>query len=145
MTSLCEKTGLRESQVGLIGFCFGGGFALTSGSGWGAISTNYGEVPPDAVLRGLGKVPVIGCYGGKDRKFGGNGPVLESKLRTLGVPVETHTYPQAAHSFLTDGHHPILTTLMRPIMQVAYHPQAAQDAWEKIFTFFDQHVEKTPG
>lgn len=76
---LCEKTGLEAQHVGLIGFCLGGGFALAAGRGWGAISTNYGDIPQDDALRGLG--PVIGCYGGRDRLFGKHGALLEAKLR----------------------------------------------------------------
>ena len=42
---LCEQTGIAPEHVGLIGFCFGGGFALTAGAGWGAVSANYGTLP----------------------------------------------------------------------------------------------------
>ena len=114
------------------------GFALAAGRGWGAISTNYGDIPEVEALRGLG--PVIGCYGGRDRMFGKHGALLESKLRPLGIEVETHTYPQAAHAFLTDGHHPIAATLARPFFRVEYNPVAAEQAWTRIFDFFDRHL-----
>src|SRR5262249_32061858 len=31
---LCEQTGIDPARVGLIGFCFGGGYALCAGAGW---------------------------------------------------------------------------------------------------------------
>src|SRR5439155_25303446 len=81
---LCAETGIAESKVGIIGFCFGGGFALAVGRGWGAISTNYGPVPAsDAVLRGLG--PTSCCYGARDVILGRNGALLESRVRSADV------------------------------------------------------------
>lgn len=137
-TWLCAQTGLDERQVGLIGFCLGGGFALALGQGFGAVSTNYGKIPPDELLRGLG--PTIGCYGGRDRLFGKNGPKLERRLSALGVPVETRTYPEVGHSFLTDGHHPIGHFLSWPVFRIEYRPEIAEDAWQKILAFFDRQL-----
>lgn len=139
---LIENTGLSESHIGLIGFCMGGGFALAAGRGWGAVSTNYGDIPPDEVMRGLG--PVIGCYGGRDKIFGKHGATLEARLHKLGVPCETHTFPTAGHAFLTDGHHPIAAFLSKPFFHVAYNPEVAAAAWQRIFAFFDRQLEPSP-
>lgn len=138
-TWLCEQAGLDASQVGLIGFCLGGGFALAFGQGFGAVSTNYGDLPPDELLGQLG--PTIGCYGGRDRIFGKNGPRLERRLTALGVPVETHTYPEIGHSFLTDGHHPIGHFLSRPYFHIEYRPEVAEAAWQKILAFLERHLD----
>jgi len=43
---LFREAGLERLQVGLIGFCITGGFALAMGRGWGAVSCNYGDCPP---------------------------------------------------------------------------------------------------
>lgn len=135
---LMEKTGLDASHIGLIGFCMGGGFALAAGRGWGAVSTNYGDFPPDESMRGLG--PVIGCYGGRDRLFRDHGPKLEEKLRRLNVECETHTFPEAAHAFLTDGDHPIAAAIARPFFRVEYNQRVAEEAWQKIFAFLDSRL-----
>jgi acetyl esterase/lipase len=70
-------------------------FALTAGRGWGAVSTNYGEVPSNAGLRGIS--PVIACYGGKDRTA--KPQLLKRRLADVSVSPELHVYPDAGHSF----------------------------------------------
>jgi carboxymethylenebutenolidase len=135
---LCGTTGIAEKKVGLIGFCLGGGFALAAGRGWGAVSTNYGEVPSQEVMRGIG--PVIGCYGGKDVIFRDTGEKLAARLRPLGSEVEVHRFDSVGHSFLTDGHHPLAETLSWPLFHIRYDPEVAEEAWSKIFAYFDRHL-----
>ncbi len=136
---LCDRAQLDEAKVGIIGFCFGGGFALGVGRGWGAISTNYGQLPfSDEVLRGLG--PTIGCFGGRDLAFRDKGAELERRLHAAGVEVEAHTFPEVGHSFLTDGEHPIAWFFLRPILRFGYNPAVAEEAWRRIFAFFDRHL-----
>jgi carboxymethylenebutenolidase len=131
---LCEQAKLETRQVGLIGFCFGGMFALAAGRGWGAVSTNYGEVPKSAAMSGMG--PVIACYGGRDRSMRGKSQTLRKRLAPLGVAPEVHEYPDAGHSFLTDGVHPVAQALTWPWFHLGYHQPSADDAWPKIFDFF---------
>jgi carboxymethylenebutenolidase len=133
---LCERTGLAEPRVGVIGFCIGGGLALAVGREFGVVSSNYGDLPPIEVLRG--SPAVIGCYGGKDRMFRRNAARLRERLNVIGGEHEVHTFPTVGHAFLTDGDHPIAAALTRPLMQVGYDPEVAEDAWKKILAFFDR-------
>lgn len=134
---LTERTGIATEHIGIIGFCLGGGFALAMGRGWGAVSTNYGDVPSAEVLRGIG--PVIGCYGGRDVPFGAMGKTLRKRV-PAGTEVELHAYPNVGHAFLTDGHHPVMATLTWPLFHVQYNAAVAAEAWEKIMAFFDRHL-----
>lgn len=130
--------GLERDSIGLIGFCIGGGFVLGMGKGWGAVSTNYGAVPPKERLEGFG--PVIGCYGQRDLVFGKMGRRLKEQLEPAGTPVEVHEYPTVGHSFLTNGRHPIARALTYPFYRIRYDHEVAEDAWTKIFAFFDRYL-----
>jgi carboxymethylenebutenolidase len=135
---LGERAGVAAPAVGLIGFCIGGGFALAAGRGWGAVSTNYGDIPPPRVLAGVG--PTIGCYGGRDLLFRRHGDRLRAALVPQGTKHEIHVFADAGHSFLTDGHHPIAGALTAPLLHVAYDPSLAEQGWGKILAFFDAQL-----
>lgn len=136
-TWLCHEAHLAPSQIGLIGFCFGGGYALAAGAGWGAVSTNYGYVPETEAMRGMG--PVIGCYGGRDHSFGAKGAQLKERLAPLGVVPEVHTFPDAGHSFLTDGNTRIGRVLW-PSLALGDYPTEREEGWQHILAFFDRHL-----
>jgi carboxymethylenebutenolidase len=133
---LCGRTGIDAKRVGLIGFCFGGGYALTAGAGWGAVSANYGTVPSVQAMRDIG--PVIACYGGRDRTMKSEPDKLRKRLEAAGQKdFEVHVF-DAGHSFLTDGK-PHLSQRVLP-MGFGDYPQARADAWGRILGFFDRHL-----
>lgn len=135
---LTENTGIPATRVGIIGFCFGGGFALLAGSGWAAVSSNYGVIPSAETMRGIG--PVIACYGGRDVLFRKSPDELRERLALVGVSPEVHVFPSAGHAFLTDGKRPVSEALSWPLMHIRYDPAVAAEAWEKIEAFFERHL-----
>jgi len=133
---LCQQAGLSPEHVGLIGFCFGGGFALAAGAGWGAVSANYAHLPSPKAMNGLG--PVIACYGSRDRTLQSAPSQLRERLASLGhADSEVHVF-DAGHSFLTDGK-PHLVQKIMP-MGFGSYPEARDDAWTRIFAFFDRRL-----
>jgi carboxymethylenebutenolidase len=129
-------------RVGIIGFCMGGGFALLSAPrfDFGAASVNYGEVPADAAQRLAGACPIVASYGRRDRVLRGRAERLELALEALRVPHDVKEYPDAGHSFLNRINvGPALGPLVG-FVGFNYHHPSAEDAWRRIFTFFDVHL-----
>ena len=134
-------------QVGIIGFCMGGGFALLSAPRYdfAAASVNYGEVPQDALDRLRGACPIVASYGRRDRTLSGRAERLQGVLSELGIPHDVKEYPDAGHSFLNRIN---VGPLFAPVVHVAgfsYHHPSAEDAWERILTFFDRYLGEPAG
>jgi carboxymethylenebutenolidase len=129
-------------RLAVIGFCMGGGFALvyvmTRPDGVRAASINYGPVPSD-VTRLRGVCPIVASYGGRDLAYGRQARRLAEGLSRFGVEHDVKVYEEAGHSFLTDGDHPIGRLIYLPL-RLGYHAAAAEDAWQRIFRFFDRQL-----
>ncbi len=133
---LCSQTGIDPSRVALLGFCFGGGYALTAGAGWAAVSANYAHVPSEKAMRGIG--PVIACYGSRDKTLRSAPEKLRERLTAVGQSdFAVHMF-DAGHSFLTDGK-ARLAHRLGP-MGFGSYPEAREEAWTRIFAFLEAHL-----
>ncbi|MCZ2401974.1 dienelactone hydrolase family protein [Paenarthrobacter sp. Z7-10] len=134
-------------DVGVLGFCMGGGFALASAAkGFGAASVNYGMIPKDVADVVEGACPVVGSYGAKDRLLARHVPRLEEALDARSVTHDVKVYPSAGHAFLNDA--PSGPALLQPLLKLVSgagpDPEAAADAWARIELFFQQHLVPEP-
>jgi len=140
---LAARDDVDEQRLAVIGFCMGGSFALTYAAtappGLQAAAVNYGGVTKRReALKDV--CPIVASYGARDRVFGREATRLREHLEALGIEHDVKRYEQAGHSFMTDGSHPVGRLVFLP-MRIAHEPQAAHDAWARVFDFFDRHVQ----
>jgi carboxymethylenebutenolidase len=130
-----------SGEVGIIGFCMGGGFAIACAPkrGFSVAAPNYGAVPRHAERALAGACPIVGSYGGRDWMLRGHARRLDDALEALGVPHDVKEYPGATHSFLSH-HTGGLASGMDRIAQIRFCPDAADDAWARILGFFARHL-----
>lgn len=131
-------------DVGVLGFCMGGQYALLAACAcrglsacvafYGMLAYEKGLDPakkPRAPLEALVDLscPVLGLYGAEDALI----PVsdvrrLEAGLARAPYPSQVVLYPGAGHAFMNDT---------RPD---AYRPEAARDAWRRMVGFLRRHL-----
>ena len=128
---LKEEQGVEK--VGVIGWCFGGGWSLQTalmlGDGIDATVIYYGRVAADRDALEPLTSPVLGIFGAED----GGIPVatvreFQTTLDLLGKTASIHIYEGAEHAFANPS-------------GTRYNKDAAKDAWSKTLTFFSQSLQ----
>ncbi|MDX2041870.1 MAG: dienelactone hydrolase family protein [Acidobacteriota bacterium] len=119
------------SSVGVTGFCMGGTFALLLAchANVEASVPFYGDVPVDTTIVGKLGCPLLFIGGEKDQwitveKMNR----LDTALKQYSKPGEVRIYKGADHAFFNDT---------RPEV---YSKADAEDAWETVLAFFNQHL-----
>lgn len=117
-------------KIGVIGWCFGGGWSLQTalmlGDGIDAAVIYYGRVVTDREALEALASPVLGIFGAED----GGIPVatvreFQTTLDLLGKAASIHIYEGADHAFANPS-------------GTRYNEEAAKDAWSKTLTFLGQ-------
>jgi carboxymethylenebutenolidase len=130
-------------KVGVIGFCMGGAFALVAAThDFDVASVNYGFLPrhPERALAGA--CPIVASYGRRDLSQRGAANKLARTLSDLEVEHDVKEYADAGHSFLNDAYYgPRPLHRLQRITGFAPEPKSAVDAWNRIETFFAEHLK----
>jgi carboxymethylenebutenolidase len=134
-------------QIGVIGFCMGGGYAvaLAADRGFDAASVNYGGCPSDAEEWLPDACPIVGSFGGSDSSpLGGRaGRRLGRLLTELEVPHDVKIYPGVGHGFMNNHDHEDQTLLLRFLARISgteYDEDATRDARRRIIEFFNRYL-----
>ena len=121
------------TKIGVVGWCFGGGWALETAlgipEGIDAAVMYYGRTQSDPKALGALKAPLLGLFGGKDQGIPIDGVrAMEHELAKLGKNATIVVYPEADHAFANPtGNN--------------YQAGPAEDAWGKTIAFFAQHLK----
>jgi carboxymethylenebutenolidase len=124
---------LGAERVGVIGWCFGGGWSLATAllepNGIDATVIYYGRLVTDREKLATLASPVLGIFGALDRGI----PVetvreFEATLEALGKEAAIHLYEDADHAFANPT-------------GTRYQAEAAEDAWAKTVAFFAEHLD----
>ncbi len=129
------------NAVAAAGFCLGGEFALVlAPKGFSASAAFYPSIPPSHYNDILdGACPVIASLGARDPVLRGAGPRLERKLESKGIEHDVKTYDGVGHSFANE-------IFGQPLLRISgfgYNEEAAEDAWARVFAFFETHMRTT--
>ncbi|MEJ2513625.1 MAG: dienelactone hydrolase family protein [Gammaproteobacteria bacterium] len=124
------------TNVGSIGWCFGGGMSLRTAlmlpTRLDAAVIYYGRLVTDPAELAPLQMPILGIFGGQDQGI----PVesvraFESALEELGKDAEIVIYPEADHAFANPSGR-------------RYDPDAAADAWRRTLNFLAGNLAATP-
>lgn len=127
-----------SGQVGIAGFCMGGQFALVlSPKGFGASAPFYGTPLPRNLSETLdGACPIVASFGGRDPLGVGAPNKLRKVTEAKQITADIKSYPGAGHSFANQlPGQPLLR-----ITGFGYDEAVADDAWNRVFAFFGEHL-----
>ncbi|HEX2252786.1 MAG TPA: dienelactone hydrolase family protein [Thermoanaerobaculia bacterium] len=120
-------------RVGVIGWCFGGGWSLKTAlmlpGELDAAVVYYGQLITDRAELAKLETPLLGIFGAEDQGIPVTGVrELERVLADLGKDAEIHVYEGAGHAFANPSGE-------------RYEPEAARDAWQRTLAFLAEHLE----
>ena len=122
----------HATSVGVMGWCFGGGWALQTAlllpDKLRAAVMYYGQPVTDVQQLATLKMPLLGLFGEADTGITvADVTAFEKALKDAKVDAEIHEYPGAGHAFANPS-------------GTRYNPVAAEDAWKRTVKFFKAHL-----
>lgn len=129
---LSQQRKVRAERIGAIGWCMGGSYGLVAAMEIPHLSASvicYGRLVTERAQIAKLNCPVLGIFGESDKGI----PVpsvkaFERTAQMMDKDVRTSIYPGVGHAFMNPGN------------TRGYSKEAADDAWQRIFTFFEKKL-----
>ena len=123
----------HAARMGVIGWCFGGGWALQTAllfpDKLDAVVMYYGQPVTDVKALSTLKMPLAGFFGEEDMGITVADVLnFEDALKQAGVKFEIKEYHDAGHAFANPS-------------GKGYRPEAAEDSWRRTVAFLKQHLQ----
>ncbi len=123
------KRQFKTGKTGVVGWGFGGSWALLTAGDADAVVVYYGQPFFNSERLAALDTPILGLFGDQDQ----DPPVgkvrrFESALEELGKSPEIHVFEGAGHGFANPS-------------DDAYDAEAAADAWQKTLAFLRRHLQ----
>jgi carboxymethylenebutenolidase len=103
VTYLRTRPDVDPKRVGAIGWCMGGGYALSLALAEPTLAgavINYGRLVTDEAAIGSLKVPLLGNFGGQDKGIAPESVrEFEKKAKAAGKSIDFKIYPNSGHGF----------------------------------------------
>lgn len=128
---LTSLPAVRSSDIGTIGFCWGGGQSFryaTNNPKLKASVVCYGVAPDSADLPRI-KASILGVYGENDARIDQSVPGVDSAMKRLGKRYQYDFYPGTGHGFLKPG-------------RQGSDTDQPEKAWARILGFYRDRLGK---
>ena len=131
-TFLSADKQVDPSRIGAIGWCMGGGYALSfavADPNLKAVAANYGPPPTDPASLAQIHAALLGNYGGLDKGIpAASVESFAADMKKIGKPVDLKIYPDAGHAF------------ENPNNKTGYRAEDTADARSRYLRFFARRL-----
>lgn len=131
MAFLKARSDVRKNQIGVTGFCWGGGntFHYATESKELAFAMPFYGPPPPVERAELISCPVFGVFAENDQRVNANLEAFAGKMKELGKPYSHKVYPGTGHAFMN-------------FTGTRYNAEQARAAWADVTAFVKGIVGK---